>query len=147
MGAKGAAPKPWTVMGHPVAESAGFEPAVFRPMDGEAPSVVAPRLHAIRLCGRLRVPWAGLEPATFRSGGGRPIHWATKACPPGPMRPGRFEGLPYVDDDDVRLLDVGKHVPVAVVLVVALAPRALVYEGAALIDDHALVGLEFHVKR
>lgn len=34
------------------------------------------------------VPSAGLEPAAFRSGGGRPIHWATKAIghlpPPNP---------------------------------------------------------------
>lgn len=73
MGAKGAAPKPWTVMGHPVAESAGFEPAVFRPMDGDAPSVIAPRLHAIRLCGRLRVPSVGLEPTTQALGEPRSI--------------------------------------------------------------------------
>lgn len=28
------------------------------------------------------VPWMGFEPTTFRSGGGRPIRWATKAWRP-----------------------------------------------------------------
>ena len=43
--------------------------------------------HARRVA-YLFVPSAGFEPAAFRSGGGRPIHWATKAIghlpPPNP---------------------------------------------------------------
>ncbi len=36
------------------------------------------------------VPSAGLEPATFRFGGGRAVHCATKACAPNPVTPVRL---------------------------------------------------------